>query len=113
MLLFYTGSLHLGLVPSDLPSLNLPTFDSDMGSSPAQLAAATAATHISTVTISPAHGVSTPQSQLTLSSTYSPASRLPRKLVEKILKLEFVEMSEMLPETWIPESQETAGVGAS
>ena len=51
---------------------------------------------------------SLPQPRVTHSSTYSPASRLPRKLVERILKLEFVEMSEMLPETWGPESQDTA-----
>ena len=40
-------------------------------------------------------------------SSYSPTARLPQKLVSKIQNFEFVEMSELLPEAWIPEPQDT------
>lgn len=37
---------------------------------------------------------------------YSATTRLPQKLVTRIRALEFIEMSEMLPETWLPEQHE-------
>ena len=33
-------------------------------------------------------------------SRYDPAAALPQKLVKRTLKLEFVEMSELIPDTW-------------
>lgn len=36
----------------------------------------------------------------------SPTARLPRKLTTKIQSLEFVEISELLPEAWIPDMDE-------
>ena len=45
-------------------------------------------------------------SHVTQSCIYSPTSRLPRKLVERIQNLELIEMSEMLPETWLPDTQD-------
>ena len=111
LFLFYTVVLPVDLLPSDLPSLNLPTFDSDLGRNSSQPAAATARGDAYNYWYDPlAQGVRSPQLLFTHSSTYSAASRLPQKLVEKILKLEFVDMSEMLPETWIPKSQDTEGV---
>ena len=41
------------------------------------------------------------------SSMFSPTARLPRKLVNKIQSLDFVEMSELLPEAWIPDADES------
>ena len=38
---------------------------------------------------------------------FSPTARLPRKLVNKIQSLDFVEMSELLPEAWIPDADES------
>ena len=108
---FCTGALPLGSLPADLSSLSLPTFEADPNASPAQLAAAAAAAHVSMGTGPTVQGATPlqPQPQVPQPSTYSPTSRLPRKLVERIVKLEFVEMSEMLPETWVPESQDTLG----
>ena len=37
------------------------------------------------------------------STVFSPTARLPRKLAAKIQSLEFIEISELLPEAWIPE----------
>ena len=39
-----------------------------------------------------------------VSKVYSPTARLPRKLVSKIQNLEFIEMSELLPEAWISDA---------
>ena len=40
-------------------------------------------------------------------SVLSPTARLPRKLVEKIQNLDFIEISELLPEAWIPDIDES------
>ena len=41
------------------------------------------------------------------STIFSPTARLPRKLVNKIQSLDFVEMSDLLPEAWIPDANES------
>ena len=92
-------------MPQSLESLGLPVFDAGSGNSTARLAAAAA------TQASPETGISIPEGNLPRpralhSGTYSPTARLPQKLVEKIQNLEFVETSEMLPETWWPNAQE-------
>ena len=42
---------------------------------------------------------------------YNPAAKLPRKLVSRIEKLEFIEMAELLPETWASDQQGTRDIG--
>ena len=87
-------------MPQSLESLGLPVFDAGSGDSAAQLAAATQA--------SPETGISIPEGNLPRpralhSGTYSPTAT---KVGRENSKLEFVEASEMLPETWWPDAQE-------
>lgn len=99
----YAGTLPLGSLPRSLESLGLPTFEAGPESGPARLAAGLQAAAGAS---SSATDGGLPQPQALQSGEYSPTARLPRKLVTKIQSLEFVEMSEMLPETWWPDTHE-------
>ena len=100
------GPPPLGTLPINLGSAVLPTFDPEPGNSLAHLAAA----------VSPAslggprsvHVVEPHPLPPSASVQYSATNRLPPKLVARIQSLEFIEMSEMLPETWLPDHQEAA-----
>ena len=88
-----------------LESLGLPVFDVGLEDSTGRLVA------VAATQASPDTGISIPEGNLPRPQglhlgTYSPTARLPRKLAEKIQNLEFVEASEMLPETWWPDAQE-------
>ena len=107
----YVGTLPLGLLPPNMESLGLPTFEAGSGSGAAPLAAATAAP----IQGLPAADMSIPkgnrsQPQVPCFGAYSPTARLPRKPVARIQSLEFIEASKMLQETWWPDTQERSPV---
>ena len=96
----------MGTLPKDLGSVRLPTFEADPSDGLGHLAAALSpAIHATTMSTPPTQ----PQLRSSLeASHYSATNRLPQKLVTRIQALEFIEMSEMLPETWLPDHQEMA-----
>ena len=84
--------------------MSLPTFDTDPGNGLAHLAAAVSPAMQATA--GTPHSIWPPHLALPGVCHYSAADRLPQKLVTKIQALECVEMSEMLPEAWVPDQQE-------
>ena len=93
----YLGTLPLGTLPENVETLRLPSFDADNPTSLAELVSGLAQDQAPSGT----------PSQLTPSS-YSPAARLPKKLVTRIQALDFIEMNEMLQESWIPKAQDVS-----
>ena len=81
--------------PKQTCNLQLPSFDVDNPTSLAELVSGLAQDQAPSRT----------PSQLNPSS-YSPMARLPKKLVARIQALDFVEMNEILQESWIPEAQD-------
>ena len=101
------GTLPLGSLPQNLESLGLPTFEASSGSSTSPLAATVAvAMQGSSATDMAIPEGNSHQPRVPCVGLYSPTARLPQKLVTRIQNLEFVEASEMLPETWWPDTQE-------
>ena len=100
------GPPPLGTFPKDIGSVRLPTFDADPSDGLGHLAAAVSpAIHATTMSMPPTQ----PQFRISLeASHYSVTNRLLQKLVMRIQALEFIEMSEMLPNTWLPDHQEMA-----
>ena len=88
---------RLGALPVKLELGLLPTFDADPSSGLARLVA-----HAASKTTPPR---TTPA---TTKGEYSATTSLPQKLVARIQNLEFVEMGELLPESWIPEPQDAS-----
>ena len=93
----YLGTLPLGTLPENVETLRLPSFNADNPTSLAELVSGLAQDQAPSGT----------PSQLTPSS-YSPTARLPKKLVTRIQALDFIEMNEMLQESWIPEAQDAS-----
>ena len=87
----------LGTLPGNIEPGTLPVFEPNPSNGLAQLVAQVAPRSTVTQPLPPA----TPNS-------FSPTARLPQKLVTRINSLEFVEMSELLPEAWVPEPHDQA-----
>ena len=93
----YLGMPPLGTLPGNLETLQLPSFDAENPTSLAQLVSEL----VQDTALSKTPPCPNP-------SNHSPTARLPKKLVARIQALDFVEMNEMLPESWIPEAQDVS-----
>ena len=90
-----------------MSSVPIPTFDPEPGNSLAHSAAMVSPATLSNAG-SPHLAQPQPLAQSTATQyTYSATTCLPLKLVSRIRALEFIEISEMLPEALLPDHQET------
>jgi len=79
--------------PTAVP--HLPTFSDESASGLALLAEAASKRKVDTPKVQPCYAQFAP-----FQLRHDPTTKLPAKLVHRIENLEFVEMAEMLPETW-------------
>ena len=106
LLHYSSGLMPIRTLTDNFNSVPLPIFDVESGKSLAQLATAVSPAMLEgarRVNMTEAHPLTPP-----VLVQYSATTRLLPKLEARIQALEIIEMSEVLPWTWLPDHQEAA-----